>query len=343
MKQIWLHSVRFYIKLGLFFYFKKIKVVNAENIPKDKPVLFLSNHQNALLDALLIATKCGRFSYFLTRASVFKNPIISKLLKSLCMLPVYRIRDGWSNLTNNHSIFNSCTTLLHQNEAVVVFPEGSHNLNRTVRPLSRGFTRIVFDTFEKYPETDLQLVPVGLNFINAKNFVDSTSIYFGEPIAAKSFVSDNRNAAVMKLKLSIQSQISKLTTHIPTEGYEQTIKKLDALNMDYLDPIEINKCIASDFKDCEAKPKSHIKWIRSIFKFLLIINILLPYLVWKFIAQPKIKEIEFTSTFRFAIAITLVPLYVLIFVFVLFALFGIKTAMLYLFCVLGLALFAVKL
>ncbi len=179
MKKIWLHSVRAYIKLGLFFYFKKIKVVNANNIPKNKPVLFLSNHQNALLDALLIAVKCERFSYFLTRASVFKKPIISKLLKSLCMLPVYRIRDGWSTITNNHSIFNSCTSLLHQNEAVVIFPEGNHSLNRTVRPLSKGFTRIVFETLEKYPDKDLQLIPVGLNFMNAEYFPDSESMYFG--------------------------------------------------------------------------------------------------------------------------------------------------------------------
>ena len=77
LKQVWLHIVRAYLKLGLFFYFKKMHVVGTKNIPKSKPVLFLSNHQNALLDALIIATKCGRFSYFLTRASVFKKPITS--------------------------------------------------------------------------------------------------------------------------------------------------------------------------------------------------------------------------------------------------------------------------
>ena len=68
---------------GMFFYFKRIDVFGFENIPKDKPVLFLGNHQNALLDPLLIAIKCGRFSFFLTRAGVFKKPLVSKLLKSL--------------------------------------------------------------------------------------------------------------------------------------------------------------------------------------------------------------------------------------------------------------------
>ena len=91
----------------MFFYFKRIHVHNVENVPKDKPVLLLANHQNALLDALLIATKCGRFSYFLTRAAVFKKSFIGKILKSLQMLPVYRVRDGWSTISNNNAIFES--------------------------------------------------------------------------------------------------------------------------------------------------------------------------------------------------------------------------------------------
>ena len=114
MKKLWLHSVRLYLQLGMFFYFRRINVHHLENVPKDKPVLLLANHQNALIDALLIALKSGRFAYFLTRAGVFKKAFISKLLKSLQMLPVYRVRDGWNNLTNNNAIFENCTNLLHK-------------------------------------------------------------------------------------------------------------------------------------------------------------------------------------------------------------------------------------
>ena len=92
MKKLWLHSVTAYIRIGIFFYFKRVEVYGLKNVPVDKPVLFLGNHQNALLDALLIGTKCGRFSYFLTRAAVFKKPLVSKILKSLQMLPVYHIK-----------------------------------------------------------------------------------------------------------------------------------------------------------------------------------------------------------------------------------------------------------
>ena len=210
MKKLWLYSVRGYLRIGLFFYFRRLHIQNLNNVPKDKPVLLLSNHQNALLDALLIATKCGRFAYFLTRAAVFKKSFVSKILNSLQMLPVYRVRDGWSKITNNNAIFETCSELLHQNNIVVIFPEGSHNLARRVRPLSKGFTRIVFETLEKYPNTDLQLVPVGLNFVNATQFPDSAAMYFGNSVSAKSLITDNRNESVVNLKKTIQTEISKL-------------------------------------------------------------------------------------------------------------------------------------
>jgi 1-acyl-sn-glycerol-3-phosphate acyltransferase len=342
MKKLWLHSIRVYIQLGLFFYFRKIRVYHIENIPKDKPVLLLSNHQNALLDALLIAVKCGRFSYFLSRASVFKKSFISTILNSLQMLPVYRIRDGWNTISSNTAIFETCSELLNNNEAIVIFPEGNHNLNRTVRPLSKGFTRIVFNTLEKYPDIDLQLVPVGLNFVNAKNCPDSTSLFFEKPIAARSFISDNKNADIINLKEKIKAEISKLTTHIPPETYHESLQKLNALQVDYLNPKDVNTCIANNFKNCKQKSKSKLNGLRSILKGLLILNLLLPYLIWKYAVQPKIKEPEFIATFRFTIAITLVPIYLLIMFFVIVTIFTTTIGICYVFFVLALGLLAVK-
>jgi 1-acyl-sn-glycerol-3-phosphate acyltransferase len=332
-----------YIKIGFFFYFRRIHIHNIHNVPKDVPLLLLSNHQNALLDALLIATKCGRFSYFLTRAAVFKNPIIAKILRSLQMLPVYRIRDGWGNLSNNNAVFDDCSALLYNKEAVVIFPEGNHNLKRTVRPLSKGFTRIVLDTFEKYPKVDLQLLPVGLNFKKAEHFPDEAAIYFGKPITAKDLISGHKKEDVMRLKTRIQSEISELTTNIPDENYQEILQTLEDLQVDFLKPEAVNACINSNFKECKPIQKQNNDTaFKKVIKTVLICNMLLPYMIWKFIAEPKIKELEFVSTFRFAVSITLVPIWMLI--IVLFLGFGIDwyIAMSYLCVSLCLALVYVK-
>lgn len=331
------------MRLGLFFYYRRIKVFGVENIPKDKPVQLLSNHQNALLDALLIATSIKGYAHYLARAGVFKKSFVSKLLQSFQLIPVYRIRDGYSNLSNNNEIFNKASNLLNAGETVTIFPEGSHNLARRVRPLSKGFTRIIFNVLDKNPESDLQLIPIGVNFVNAKACPDSAAIYFGKPIEAKSYLVDNKHEATVKLKNDVHSAIAQLTTHIPKESYNDTLTKLENLNVDFLNPIKVNNCIANNFEDCDSKPKSSLGWLRKGLKFLLILNLLLPYLVWKFVVQPKIKEVEFTSTFRFAIAVTLVPIYLLLVGVVLFILFGFKVALGYVGLVLIIAFAVVKL
>ena len=329
--------------MGLFFYYKKIIVINAENIPKKGAVLFLANHQNALLDALLIATKNGRFSYFLTRASVFKSAIFGKILKSLLMLPVYRIRDGWQNLSKNNAIFDQSAQLLSEDKAIVIFPEGSHNIKRTVRPLSKGFTRIVFETFEQYPKTKLQLVPVGLNFIQAEKFGDSVSLYFGKPIRVSSNVIINKAKSTVDLRFKVFNTLCDLTTHIAPSDYDAALKKLEDLQVDFLKPETVNVCLKSHFKSCEQNSSRDLSILKKSFKLVLILLLILPYSIWKWVIQPKVKEIEFMSTFRFAVAISLVPIYILAMVFTLLFFFSIKLALGYVLAVLAFTLLAIKL
>lgn len=343
MKQLWLHLVRAYIRLGLFFYYKKIIVINVENVPKTDAVLLLANHQNALLDALLIATKSGRFSYFLTRASVFQNAFFSKILKSLLMLPVYRMRDGWQNLSKNNAIFDQSAKLLANDNALVIFPEGSHNIKRTVRPLSKGFTRIIFETFEQFSKTKLQLVPVGLNFIQAERFGDSVSIYFGKPIQTSPKVIINKAKSTVDLRFKVHNSLCELTTHIESENYDADLKKLENLQVDFLKPEAVNDCLKSDFKNCEQNESRNRSAFKKVFKFFLILLLLGPYFIWKWAIEPKVKEIEFLSTFRFAIAISLVPIYMLALTFLLLILFGFKLAFGYVLAVLAFTLLAIKL
>jgi len=343
LKQLWLLSIRAYLRLALFFYYKKIKIVNPDNVPKTGAVLFLGNHHNALMDPLLIATKCGRFSYFLTRASVFKNKIIAELLKSLLMLPVYRIRDGWSSISKNKNIFNKSAKLLAHEKALSLFPEASHNLNRTVRPLSKGFTRIVHKALEQNPELNLNLVPIGFNYENAVNYGDSVSMYFGEPILVTADEAINKSKSKVDLSHKVFTRLCQLTTHIEPKNYDHTIQKLEGLKVDFLNPIAVNHCIESNFSNCKQTNKLDFSILKKFFKFLLILLLIVPYLIWKFVVQTKIKEAEFIATFRFVIAITIVPIYLLVLTTVLFVFASIKLALIYFLSVIILTLLSIKL
>lgn len=316
--------------MGLFFYFKKFKVVGRENIPTDKSLLVLGNHQSALIDPLLLAVTFERYAYYLTRAGVFQKKFVRTILKSVNMLPVYRIRDGWSNISNNNPIFETCVSLLHGKKAIVIFPEGSHSLLRMVRPLSKGFTRIVLDTLERYPETDLHLLPVGFNYQDAMAFPDSVSIYFGKPIRVQSLLTSNVFENTTILKELVQTELQQLTTHIPSENYEGVLLKLAKLEMDYLNPQVVNNCIESQFKQC-GNPKRKPSLLGRILKPLVYINLFAPVLFWRYLVKPKIKELEFVATFRFAVSMVFIPLWLFLTAFLLGIFFGVYLALIYVF------------
>lgn len=343
MKTVWLHLVRGYLRIGLFFYYRRFHIYNRERVPEKGAVMLLSNHNNALMDALLIATRAGRFSYFLTRASVFKNPKVKVFLRSLNMLPVYRVRDGWSSIQNNNEIFDYCRELLHNGKVISLFPEGNHNIKRTVRPLSKGFTRIVYETLDSYPEMNLKIIPIGLNYERADAFADSVSMIIGNPLDARTFMTANRNQDVLDLKDSISENIKTLTTHIPFEDYDKQLAKLEGLEANFLNPAAVNSCLASNFQDCTFKPAKKPMVVKSFFKVLMIMNLFVPYLLWKFVVQPKVKEIEFMATFRFALVITIVPIWIFIITLLIAIGIGMFYALAFLMATLLASLLAVKL
>ena len=46
----------------------------------------------------MITTNCPRESYYLVMAAAFNNPFVKKFLESLYLMPVYRMRDGVSEV-----------------------------------------------------------------------------------------------------------------------------------------------------------------------------------------------------------------------------------------------------
>ncbi|HZW62816.1 MAG TPA: 1-acyl-sn-glycerol-3-phosphate acyltransferase [Flavobacteriaceae bacterium] len=310
MKRIILYGVKWYLKVGLFFYYRRLEVKGKQNIPQQTATLVLGNHQNALIDPLLLAVQFDDYAHYLTRAGVFQKPVVSRFLSFFNMLPVYRISDGWNTITKNNAIFSTCKTLLGKQQKVVLFPEGSHSLVRRVRPLSKGFTRIVLDTVATYPELNLVLLPVGFNYQNAEDFPDSARVYYGKPIAVKEVLQHKTDTPVSALKTAVYQALTQITTHIPEEDYASTIARLHALQVDFLNPTAVNACIANPSRRCTATVKKRV-W-QGYLKYPLYVNLLFPVLFWRGYVKPKIQDAAFTATFRFAVSVILIPLWLLL-------------------------------
>lgn len=332
MKRIWYHLVKIYIKTGLHFYFKEIKVIGRENIPKKGALLFVSNHKNALIDPLLIATTTTRNIHFLTRASAFKITLVKWILSTVNMLPIYRLRDGKETLAKNNEIFNKCYSILNKKRSLLIFPEGTHDIRRWVRPLSKGFTRITFGALEQYEDLDLTIVPVGLNYSKADEYASSVAIYYGKPIVVNDhYDRENINASSQQLKALVHEKMTLVTTHItPIENYDAIVKQLG--DVDYMDPSNVNEILAGSLQHEISKattPPKNSSFLWRFLKIIVGINSVIPLLIFKGV-EPKIQEIEFVSTTRFAVGITAFPIFFGLQTLLVYHFFGLKVGLVYL-------------
>jgi 1-acyl-sn-glycerol-3-phosphate acyltransferase len=210
--------LRYTLPITLRIFYRRIQVTGYDNIPKDTPILFTSNHQNALMDALIICIMSGRKAFFLARADIFKKKAIADIMYKLRILPVYRTRDGVDSLSNNNDTFDKSVALLEENQAIVIFVEGNHNRERRLRDLKKGYARIAFAAAEKVKQgQQLEIVPVGINY-NGHLFIQTDVVVnYGKPIKISDYLQlykEKPAAAMHRLTEFLAPEIKKLMLSI---------------------------------------------------------------------------------------------------------------------------------
>jgi 1-acyl-sn-glycerol-3-phosphate acyltransferase len=290
--------LRFLLKVALHGYFKKITIEGTENLPKNQPLILVANHQNALLDPLLVATHIPIRPHYLTRAAVFKNPIAAYLLNLIQMLPVYRVRDGFSTITQNQQTFQKTNQILHQNGSVLIFAEGNHSLVRNIRPLSKGFTRMAYGALVQFPEISPAIVPIGIEYSAHKKSGSKVKMSIGKPIPV-----DPDPTQALKLTKQVESALKTLVVDLSDEGYPNTLESLLSNQVDVCSKEEVARFLVDHQVAHPVKPAGYLgNKLMKIFHFPL-------YWIWLFGIAPKIEDEVFTSTFKFLIGFILAPLY----------------------------------
>lgn len=314
MKMLWYYFMRTYVSLAFAFYYKKILVKGKNNISKKKAIMFVSNHPNALIDPLLVATTNSRITHYLTQAAVFKSGIVKKLLASVNMLPVYRVRDGIGSkelISMNNQIFDTCFDILNNKGAVLMYVEGSHNYRRKVRPFKKGFARIVFGAMDKHKNLEIDIIPVGMNYTNVDGFAAKVCINYGKPIAVKPFWEiEDRNEAILKIKTEAENKLKLVTNHITdSENYDKIIQYFEP--DEFLNPEKVNEKLKYINLNNSILTVKKSKSGFNLLEILVRINSIFPLLIWNKL-KPAIKQKEYISTFRFAVGLTAFPIFYLI-------------------------------
>ncbi|MDE0561830.1 1-acyl-sn-glycerol-3-phosphate acyltransferase [Algoriphagus sp. NF] len=306
MKNLFNWILRLLVKIALHLFYRRIYVKGKENIPKNRPIILVANHQNALIDPLLLATHTRLNPWFLTRASVFKKPFIAKILHFIRMLPVYRVRDGFSTIQQNQKTFEATFEVLRRNGTVIIFAEGTHSHVRNLRPLSKGFTRMAFGLKEKYPESEPVILPVAMEFSAHKRSGSTVRITFGNPIPVD--LPPSKSGLLTK---KVEQSLREMVVLIPEDNYEKNLQNLIDAEVDLTIKQGVSDYLEKGIIDYQYESPSGLRN-----KLMKLFHLPL-YWIWLWI-KPKIDDHVFYATFKFLIGFFLGPLWYFLMIWAIF-------------------------
>jgi 1-acyl-sn-glycerol-3-phosphate acyltransferase len=222
-----------YVKTFFFKFYGKVEVRGLENIPRNEPVLFAPNHQNALMDALILLFSAPQDVVFLARADIFNNKALAFFLNSMKMLPVFRQRDGAAELGKNVDIFDISVDVLQNRHFLCVMPEGNHGHQRRLRTIVKGIFRIGFKAQEEHGNKPfVKIVPVGIDMGHYVKQNQPLLIQYGKPIEISDYwdqYEENNARGINAMKTRLREEMLPLMINIENDEFYETIMELKSI------------------------------------------------------------------------------------------------------------------
>ena len=178
------------------------RVEDLTNVPKNNPLIIVSNHL-ANIDPGILSASINRRLYFAAKSELFKNPIIRILLNSYGAIPLKR---GKADLIAFKSILN---ILSKPNGTMVIFPEG-HRSKGNLLKAKTGIAKIAL-------HSQATLMPVSITGTNHLTSVfrvlkptGSIKIKCGKPFILREGLSYNNKSELEGITSEIMFRIADL-------------------------------------------------------------------------------------------------------------------------------------
>ncbi len=231
------YFVKLLAQIALRIFFKKYQVEGLNKLKAVKPpMIVVGNHPNTFMDPVIVATLIKQQVGFVGNASVF-NKYSLPILNYFKVIPIYRKKD-MSNQVLSQSVLNNvtfkrCYEFLEKKGTLLLFPEGTSEIERRLREIKTGTARIALGVeYQNNFEIGLKILPIGINYSDPTRFRSEVFVNVGEPILVSDFKTEydpERFDAVEALTNRIEQQLRELTIVTEDEEEDVLVKNIEIL------------------------------------------------------------------------------------------------------------------
>ncbi|AXE17566.1 glycerol acyltransferase [Runella rosea] len=229
--------LKFVFTVTLRLFFRRFQVHGLEKLRKTKgPLILAVNHPNTFMDPLIVATLMPQRVAFIANGGIF-NRLTRPVFKYLHVIPVYRKKDSsdvpLSPAQLNKMTFQRCYDYLKAKGTILIFPEGTSEIERRLRELKTGTARIALGAeHENDFQLGLQILPIGLNYSDPTRFRSDVFINVGNPIALADFkekYNPESFETVEELTGLIQKRMAETVIITENEEEDTLVKQIEIL------------------------------------------------------------------------------------------------------------------
>ncbi|RDB05523.1 lysophospholipid acyltransferase family protein [Runella aurantiaca] len=229
--------LKFVFTVTLRLFFRRFQVHGLEKLRKAKgPLILAVNHPNTFMDPLIVATLMPQRVAFIANGGIF-NRLTRPVFKYFHVIPVYRKKDTsdvpLSPAELNKMTFQRCYDYLKAKGTILIFPEGTSEIERRLRELKTGTARIALGAeYENNFQLGLQILPIGLNYSDPTRFRSDVFINVGNPIALAGFKEKYNSESfetVEELTDLIQQRMAETVIITEDEEEDTLVKQVEIL------------------------------------------------------------------------------------------------------------------
>ena len=184
--------------------------------PAGTPAIFVSNHQNGMMDPLVSCAFVPQQIHWLTRADVFWNGTARHIMYGFNQMPIYRQRDRLEDIRHrNDIIFDVCVERLHAGAAMGIFPEGNHNPFPSLREFKGGLAEMLSRSARKHEDLKhIAVMPVGVEYEDYVEFRRQLRVRTGPPVPFHDLLLEDGTLDKKAFNARLREALAKLVVDI---------------------------------------------------------------------------------------------------------------------------------
>ncbi len=175
-----------------------VRVQGMDRVPRDQPVVFVSNHQS-FIDILALSAKLPGTMRFVAKKELAKVPIFGKALRSAGHIIIDR-----QNRAKAFEAYEEAAQAVRDGMCAVVFAEGTRSRTGNLLPFKKG--PFVFAIASQVPLVPIycagtfDILPKGSIRVRPK----PVTLMFGEPISTKGLTYEDREKLMAEARTVIE-------------------------------------------------------------------------------------------------------------------------------------------